>query len=678
MAVLISGIGRSGTTTVYQILGKGFISKYGQAKCSYEPYLWEIPAVESTAVVKGQPFSVNQVGLFNVNVHCHTPIFLEGRNSLHDHWLRKVFGPMPPSATKAPDNSMAKVIRGAGRLEAALTKYENLKVVIITRNIIDTANSGLGLFSFFGDEFHPSDKTRFVKEVNEKFAVNIDVKSLKSELDWSILWWHYLTEASIQTYEKFPDRVKLVPYEHYNKNKRQVMGEIFDFADIEQIHIDESLFEQGAGPTTSISYLTNTDINLMRQEVEWYFTRLKEAISYETNFDEFNRLQAQKYYKRQYFKSLLLTKPTDLTAVQWRIQQKNEQLTPRIEKQKQRALKYFTVSAATAECGGNINALINARKSSVTGKMNKSTGVLITCHNNEDTIGEAILSVLSQTQQVDLICVADDCSTDNSVEIINSLVEKYSAVELIQRPMNVGVSANRDLAIRSMGVDYIATLDGDDLYYPEKIELELNAILANNSAVSFSDIVIITKENSFVQDTSSYSGTTVHDMLEMLTSRSCPVPRDMLFSKDLFIHASGFDVGLSIYEDWAFKMRLIVASSGGWVHSGGKGTIYDRRSPGLSGKPKIEHAYGQLLAIARNAELLKSSPVSILAGLNTVKRQLEGNMLKRFDSYIMHMKQTHLFEQLIDDLNQFWLEASFKDAKDYKYQHIWKFSNVKS
>ena len=61
MAILISGIGRSGTTTMYQVIGKGMIGQFKNAKCVYEPYLWNIPEVESTAVVKGQPFDVGQV-----------------------------------------------------------------------------------------------------------------------------------------------------------------------------------------------------------------------------------------------------------------------------------------------------------------------------------------------------------------------------------------------------------------------------------------------------------------------------------------------------------------------------------------------------------------------------------------------------------------------------------------
>ena len=318
MAVLISGVGRSGTTTLFQIVGRGLLDKYRGARCVYEPYLWNIPEIESSATVSGQPFSVEQVGLFNVNVHCHTPLFLKDRNMLHDYWLRRVFCPMPPSSNVAPDNVLAKVIRGAGRLESALTKFDNLKVVIITRNVIDTINSAQGMFSFYGDEFHPSDKTRFIEEVNKNFSTSHDARVIENELQWSKLWWHYQTKVSIQTYTKYPDRVKLIPYEKYVMDKAKVIEEIFDFVGLEHSYIDNSLFEHKAGPTTSVSYLTMDDAEYLREEVKWYVENINKL--FPSCFDKRAFIEGlyHKYSTREFSKSLLVSKPSNLTAVQWR------------------------------------------------------------------------------------------------------------------------------------------------------------------------------------------------------------------------------------------------------------------------------------------------------------------------------------------------------------------------
>lgn len=688
MAILISGIGRSGTTTIYQILGKGLLAKYKDARCVYEPDLWNIPEVEHTAKVKGQPFNVGQVGLFNLMVHCNTPLFLSGRNMLHDAWLSKVFGSFQSSSLVAPENVLAKVIRSSGRLEAALTRFENLKVVIVTRNVVDTVNSGLGLFSFFGDEFHPSDKSRFVQEVNELFNAGIKETLKKNELQWSVLWWHYFTEASIRTYEKYPEKVLLVPYEKYMENQQEVMGEIFDFTGIDRTLMDQALFDEGAGPRTSVSHLDVQGIEQMNDEISWYFKRLSEAVSFNIDPLDFRRKLVAKYSKRKFVKSLLLTEKTDLTAVQWRMKLKNEltkqeSLVPEIRNQNAGdKIGKFSVARAVAEFGSNDAALLNIRStkrnSVVHAKASRSLGVLVTCFNNENTIAEAIYSVLSQSIKPDLVVVADDCSTDGSVAIIREIAAKHKVVQLVARAENVGVAANRDLAIRGMSTDYITTLDGDDLFLPSKLELEYLALGGETDMVAFSNIAVLTPKENFVQDTSAYSVKNRQQILNMLTSRSAPVPRDMMFPRGLFEKANGFDVGMDIYEDWAFKIRLMsVSKNAGWVHTGGIGTVYDRRLPGLSGKPPIFHAHGQLLVIARNSNVLREYPDALYGGLKTVAKQLEGETRKVFDQFIESSSNKKDIGLLVDRLSDFWRQASFNNDVDRKRLDIMNLSVVK-
>ena len=275
----------------------------------------------------------------------------------------------------------------------------------------------------------------------------------------------------------------------------------------------------------------------------------------------------------------------------------------------------LSVSAAIDEFGSNNDPLIRSSHNINNHLRHQRIGIIITSFNNEKTIANAIHSVLSQTRPPDIICVADDCSTDNSVDIINSIAKNHKQVQLIARLKNLGVSANRDLAIRSTFVDLISTLDGDDLYYPDKIERELSALNGATDKVAFSDIVVFGPEENWLFETSPYSLKDKSSILKMMTARSTPVPRDMLFSKELFLNAGGFETEINLYEDWAFKMRLMLtAPDGGWVHSGGKGTIYDRRQPGLSGKEPLEHAYAQLLVLARNKDILHRYPDIIEGG----------------------------------------------------------------
>ena len=276
-----------------------------------------------------------------------------------------------------------------------------------------------------------------------------------------------------------------------------------------------------------------------------------------------------------------------------------------------------------------------------------TVGILITCYNNASTIGAAIYSVLNQSLPPDIIYIADDCSTDNSIEIINNIFSQYNKQKfvLFKREHNIGVSKNRDLAIRNMDVDYFSTLDGDDLYWKHKLRHEVE-LARNKKCIVYSDILIRNSNGYFLQNTHEYSQASVHDNLSRLLSRSAPVPRDMLVPLSLYLQSGGFDHDLNIYEDWSLKMRLMnLAGNSGWIYSGSVGTIYDRRSPGLSGKNKTYHSYGQLIAIKKSMEHFGENSNIMLSGVKTAAGHLEGGTKIRFEQ---------LFKYASDAPFEFW------------------------
>ena len=275
----------------------------------------------------------------------------------------------------------------------------------------------------------------------------------------------------------------------------------------------------------------------------------------------------------------------------------------------------------------------------LTSKSKRPTvGILITCYNNASTIGTAIYSVLNQSLPPDTIYIADDCSTDNSIEIINQILSqnKKQKFVLFKREHNMGVAKNRDLAIRNMDVDYFSTLDGDDLYWKFKLSHEIESI-QNNNCIVYSDILIRNSNGYFLQNTHEYSQASIHDNLSRLLSRSAPVPRDMLVPVNLYLQSGGFDHDLNIYEDWSLKMRLMnLAGNAGWIYSGSVGTIYDRRSPGLSGRNRTYHSYGQLIAIKKSMDHFGDNSNLLLAGVKTAAGHLEGGTKIRFEQLCKH------------------------------------------
>ena len=98
-----------------------------------------------------------------------------------------------------------------------------------------------------------------------------------------------------------------------------------------------------------------------------------------------------------------------------------------------------------------------------------NVSVIIPCYNAEKTIRETIESVLAQTYQDFEIIVVDDGSTDGSQGIIQSFEDK---VRYIYQE-NKGQASARNTAIRASDGTYLAFLDADDLWMPDKLEKQI-------------------------------------------------------------------------------------------------------------------------------------------------------------------------------------------------------------
>lgn len=108
--------------------------------------------------------------------------------------------------------------------------------------------------------------------------------------------------------------------------------------------------------------------------------------------------------------------------------------------------------------------------------------VIVPAYNAENFIGETLNSVLSQTYRNIEVLVVDDGSQDRTPEIVKAFVQKDERVILLQQT-NAGVAAARNLAIQISRGEYIAPLDADDIWYPEKLEKQVQCFLEADESV---------------------------------------------------------------------------------------------------------------------------------------------------------------------------------------------------
>lgn len=120
--------------------------------------------------------------------------------------------------------------------------------------------------------------------------------------------------------------------------------------------------------------------------------------------------------------------------------------------------------------------------------------VVTPVYNAEKFIKETIDSVLNQTYTDFEYLLIDDCSTDNSPDIVKSYAEKDNRVKYIKLKENSGAAVARNTGIENAQGRYIAFIDSDDVWYPEKLAKQLAFMEKENAAFTYTKYEHITED----------------------------------------------------------------------------------------------------------------------------------------------------------------------------------------
>ena len=116
--------------------------------------------------------------------------------------------------------------------------------------------------------------------------------------------------------------------------------------------------------------------------------------------------------------------------------------------------------------------------------------VIIPAYNVSAIIGRAIRSAAAQTLPPLEILVIDDCSTDNTVEVVRALARDIPSIRLLSTPANGGPSAARNVGLREAKADWIALLDSDDAWKPGRLK-RLSEVASATSADFVADNLVM-------------------------------------------------------------------------------------------------------------------------------------------------------------------------------------------
>ena len=117
--------------------------------------------------------------------------------------------------------------------------------------------------------------------------------------------------------------------------------------------------------------------------------------------------------------------------------------------------------------------------------MQQFVSIIMPSYNCGRFVEETIRSVQAQTYQNWEIIFVDDCSTDDTIEIVKHFQKQDGRIRLFQNKRNSGAAVSRNYALREAKGKYVAFLDSDDLWEPTKLEKQIKFMEENNYKFSY-------------------------------------------------------------------------------------------------------------------------------------------------------------------------------------------------
>jgi len=122
--------------------------------------------------------------------------------------------------------------------------------------------------------------------------------------------------------------------------------------------------------------------------------------------------------------------------------------------------------------------------------------IITPAFNSASFIRDTILSVINQHYQNWEMIIVSDNSTDNTIDIVMEYEKKDERISLISLDHNVGAAAARNIALNHSKGRFIAFLDSDDLWFPEKLTVQYEFMIKNGYAFTFTGYITVSEDGT--------------------------------------------------------------------------------------------------------------------------------------------------------------------------------------
>lgn len=186
--------------------------------------------------------------------------------------------------------------------------------------------------------------------------------------------------------------------------------------------------------------------------------------------------------------------------------------------------------------------------------------VIIPVYNVEKYLDKTLESVFSQIYKDIEMVLVDDCSKDKSAQIIAKYRESHSEIIYFLQPKNMGAGAARNKALELATGQYVAFLDSDDLWMPEKTDKQIKVMKEKKSPFSYAAIEMMDEEGNTIKRKRNLRETCDYKYLlhnTIIATSSVIVDRTVMGDFRMSLRRGGQD-----YATWLSLLRGGVVACG--------------------------------------------------------------------------------------------------------------------
>jgi glycosyltransferase involved in cell wall biosynthesis len=181
----------------------------------------------------------------------------------------------------------------------------------------------------------------------------------------------------------------------------------------------------------------------------------------------------------------------------------------------------------------------------------EKVSVIIPAFNAAETLAEAVASAVNGTHKHLEILIVDDCSTDNTAKVAAQVAEQDARIHYFRNPQTYGVSKSRNLMIDRATGEYVAFLDSDDTWEPNKLEVCLQMLKDNPEVKAVAHALrYLDKRGNKLSYVPTYP-TTKAEMRAIKETGELPwvFPSSVVVDREVLVSEGGFAEDWQVGED---------------------------------------------------------------------------------------------------------------------------------